>query len=80
MRERIAPLDTAERRSTYLRGDFPRSDAVQNLDRRYRWDLFYAARCQVVLGVNNGILGAHIETALRSIVPELKTTKKAGTK
>lgn len=76
MRERIAPLDTAERREAYREGRFPRADRVRDLDRRYRWDLYHAARVWEVLDRNIGGKGAdltdaHIDTALRRIVPPL---------
>lgn len=74
MRERIAPLDTAERRQAYREGRFPRSEAVKDLYVRYRWDLFYAGRLWDVFdrwGDNDGLTDAHIDTALRRIVPAL---------
>jgi hypothetical protein len=76
LREHVAPLDTPERRVSYLTGDFPRSDQVKDLDKRYRWDLYwYAVRCSHNLPdtINDaGYDDAHLDTALRSIVPLLK--------
>lgn len=42
--EAIKPLDTPELRAKYRVGDFPRSDFVTDLDKRYRWDLFWLAQ------------------------------------
>lgn len=69
----IAPLDTSERRAQYRAGKFPRAGAVKDLDKRYRWDLFWAAfnvpnmdvRAILATGDYND---AHIDTALRTIV------------
>lgn len=76
MRQRIAPLDTEETRQAYREGRFPRADAVKDLDTRYRWDLWHAARCIDVIKVENGwypegINDKHIDTALRRIVRPL---------
>ena len=76
MRERIAPLDTAERRQAYREGRFPRAEAVKDLDMRYRWDLYHAARVADVFhtgigGEDAGLPDAHIDTGLRRIVPAL---------
>ena len=65
----IAPLDSPEARQAYREGRFPRADKVIDLDRRYRWDLCYAAKAYRV--VPEGTTDAHIETALRRIVPSL---------
>ena len=84
LRERIAPFDTEKNRQRYRVGDFPRADAVRDLDMRYRWDLFYAARgTDIVLASSSiiasssdhraGITDAHIDTALRRIVPPIGT-------
>ena len=66
----IAPLDTPALRDAYRAGDFPRADAVRDLDKRYRWDLFWSARAWSL--VPDGVNDAHIDTALRAIVPTLK--------
>ena len=76
MRERIAPLDTAERRQAYREGRFPRAEAVKDLDMRYRWDLYHAGRVSDVFhtgigGDDYGLTSAHIDTGLRRIVPPL---------
>lgn len=72
MRDAIAPLDTAERRQAYLSGDFPRADAVRDLDKRYRYDLFHAAGGWRLLPEDGELNDAHIYTALKRVVPGLK--------
>lgn len=71
--EKIAPLDTPERRAMYAERDprIPNIAAVQDIDRRYRWDLFYAARAYFVVE-GDRITDNHIDTALRRIVPPLE--------
>jgi hypothetical protein len=70
----IAPLDSRERRERYLRGDYPRADKTRDLDKRYRWDLFWVV---VDAGFKwkdvgeGGYRDAHIDTALRRIVVPL---------
>ena len=73
MRALIAPADTAGRRAAYRMGDFARSDLVKDLDRRYRWDLFYGTGANRVLWDDDtdGLHDTHIDTALRAIVAPL---------
>jgi hypothetical protein len=78
IRDRIAPLDTDETRQAYREGRFPRADRVRDLDMRYRWDLFYAARGSDIVEPDagriidsRGITSDHIDTALRRIVAPL---------
>ena len=81
LRAAIVPLDTQERRDRYLRGEFSNANRCKDLNARYRWDLLYATRLKIGDGV--GIKGdldlyeylndTHIDTALKSIVPDLKT-------
>ena len=65
MRAAIAPHDTAERRATYKAGGLS--------DRRYRWDLSYAAGLSSWMAstVYQYANDEHIDTALRSIVAPL---------
>jgi len=61
----IAPLDTHTRREAYR---------AQNLtDKRYRWDLTYAAGCTRFIcdSLYAYLDDTHIDTALRSIVKPL---------
>lgn len=69
----IRPLDTEERRTAYREGRFPRADKVNDLEVRYRWDLFWAVGGMrgVVPEKLNEYKDAHIDTALRRIVPAL---------
>ena len=71
--EAIAIFDIAERREVYRSGAFPRSEAVKDLDRRYRWDLFWLVQgTSILLAHTEGdLLDSHIDTALRQIVPPL---------
>lgn len=68
LREQVSLLDTPERRARYLAGDFPRADRVRDLDTRYRWDLFWDSIRRFEL---SGYTNAHIDTALRRVVPPL---------
>lgn len=71
----IEPLDTPELREQYQTGAFPRSDQVNDLDTRYRWDLFWVAwhnNRQLRDIVDGGLKDSHINTALRRIVPPLE--------
>ena len=40
---RVKPLDNEDIRRFYKEGRHPNADKVQDLNKRYRWDLFYAA-------------------------------------
>ena len=67
LRAIVAPLDTPERRDYYRSGAVV---AVKSIDRRYRWDLFHGSgpgRWPLIDGLDD----AHIDTALRAIVPSL---------
>lgn len=66
----IAPMDTPDRRARYASRDIPNGDRVKDIDRRYRWDLFYAVKAWKVLP-DDELADAHIDTALRRIVPML---------
>lgn len=65
----IEPLDTPERRTRYSLRDFPRSGTVNDLNKRYRWDLFYEARAYTLFPDDAGYLNTHLDTALKHIVP-----------
>jgi hypothetical protein len=68
----IEPYDTPAARQGYLDGDFPRSDKVDDLDTRYRWDLFYGTEAWYCIHQSDGVLlDAHIDTVLRKIIPPL---------
>lgn len=60
----------------YENGKFPRSDKVKDLNKRFRWDLLYAAKCydKIIkpLYDEEGCDDTHIDTALRRIVPSIE--------
>lgn len=74
IKDAIVPMDTAERRQRYVRGDYPNAAKTKDLDKRYRWDLF----CQMpkpsgfVQSLYDYMNDDHIDTALRGIVPVLQ--------
>jgi len=60
-------------RERYRRREIPRGEKVQDIDKRFRWDLYWAAARQSN-GLPDSTYGyndAHIDTALRSIVKPL---------
>lgn len=72
IREGVAPLDTEYHRERYRAGDFPRADRVQDVNKRYRWDLFAAGAAGLIgMLYDAGLNDSHIDTALRAIVPPL---------
>jgi hypothetical protein len=72
MRERIAPLDTEDLREAYRSGLFPRAESCQDVNVRYRWDLFWAAGGYRLLPDDRSDINSdHIDTGLRRIVPPL---------
>lgn len=71
LKELIEPVDTDDVREKYRKGEFPRADAVEDLDVRYRWDLFHAVKGYSAFGDDHGYNSDHIDTALRSIVTSL---------
>lgn len=87
IRAAVEPLDTPERRERYRAGAFPRADAVQDLDKRYRWDLFHVVNNSIAeqnrarrdpepflsaVLYDAGYHDGHIDTALRAVVPALE--------
>jgi len=67
--QRIEPLDTPEVRQRYRDRDIPRAEAVRDIDRRYRFDLFYASRSHHLLPED--MTDARLETLLKRIVRPL---------
>lgn len=65
----IRPLDTEHNRECYRQGNFPRAEFVEDLNARYRWDLFWASKA--IRSISNEYKDSHIYTALRAIVKEL---------
>lgn len=76
LRGRIAPLDCEANRSAYRTGNFPNAHRVTDLDKRYRWDLFWAVHGTTwIAGLTYDVNDAHIDTALARIVPSLFGSK-----
>ena len=76
LRGRIAPLDCEANRSAYRTGNFPNAHKVIDLDKRYRWDLFWAANAGTWIStLNYDVNDTHIDTALARIVPSLFGSK-----
>jgi hypothetical protein len=74
IREAVSPLDTPERREHYRAGDFPRAAAVQDLNKRYCWDLFHRATAGTTMVSDlyaKGYNDVHLYTALKAVVPAL---------
>jgi hypothetical protein len=76
MEQCIGQLDTGAARKQYRDGNFPRADMCKDVNMRYRWDLFWAANTSypntIRLILDAGYKDAHIDTALRQIVPNVK--------
>jgi hypothetical protein len=70
LKEKIEPLDTPERRVLYIKGAFPNASLTKDLNKRYRWDLFWASGASKLL-YDTDYNDSHIDTALRSLVPEI---------
>ena len=68
--QRIAPIDTEEVRERYRNRDIPRGELVNDIDRRYRFDLLYASRTYGEFA-DGPYTDAHLETALKKIVKPL---------
>lgn len=76
-------LDTPEVRERYRRRDIPRGNRVQDIDKRFRWDLLSAAnsitrsedgeRLPTLIDTlyDAGCNDTHIDTALRAIVARI---------
>lgn len=70
LRVLIEAKDSPEWRGVYRERRFPRAEEVKDLDKRYRWDLFYAVYGNSLPFFEN-TSDDHIDTALRRIVPAL---------
>lgn len=66
----IEPLDTEARREAYRKGEYPRAELTKDVNRRYRWDLWWVAKGYRAIG-DAEYNDAHLDTALKSIVPTL---------
>ncbi len=65
------PFNTDENRQAYREGRFPRADRVKDLNKRFRWDVFYASRFDSRPLYAADLHDEHIDTALRAIIPTL---------
>jgi hypothetical protein len=70
LREAVVPLDTAYRRDWYWlnRAQLSR----KSIDMRYRWDLLHLSKHSII-PLYSYLDDTHIDTALRAIVPPLRT-------
>lgn len=71
------PIDMERERARYEARDIPRADCVKDIDTRFRWDLYWAANRSVDNALSDAttreqLTNAHINTALRQLVPPLK--------
>jgi len=69
----LTGLNNEDVRGFYRRREIPRGDLVQDIDKRFRWDLYWAAARQhgSMPDSTNGYSDAHIDTALRAVVKPL---------
>jgi hypothetical protein len=72
--ERNTGMSESDIRERYRARQIPRGELVQDIDKRFRWDLYWAAARHAPDGMPDsraGYADAHIDTALRSIVAPL---------
>lgn len=82
MRAAISQIDSPEWREKYRNGDYPRADSTKDVNKRYRWDLLWAACSRGLLPQfyptelydTYNVNDSHIDTALRNIVPPIDGT------
>jgi hypothetical protein len=73
----VKAYDTEANREAYRNGQFDRADKVTDLNRRYRWDLYWTARRQfgtvrdIMNEASTYLLDSHIDTFLKSIIHAL---------
>lgn len=71
----VAQYDNEANRTRYRNRDIPRADAVKDINKRYRWDIWYVVTRRnreffdAVQEVNPS--DSHIDTLLRSVIPTL---------
>lgn len=58
--------------SRYANGEFPRADSVKDLNKRMRWDLFWASTDLGFRDELRYLQNSHIDTALRRIVKPIE--------
>lgn len=76
----VSAWDTEARREQYRSGNYPRAERTQDVNKRYRWDLFWAvmdwspffkAEVRIIRDSDPTMTDEHFDTALRRIVPPL---------
>jgi hypothetical protein len=74
LKSAIEPENTEARRQAYRDRKIPRAESVRDINKRYRWDLYYHA-ASLVGGLPDSTSGYnmdHLDTALRKIVPDIE--------
>ncbi len=72
----IESAETDEIREAYRSGNIPRADAVKDINKRYRWDLYWHVlnqhdRDHTWREFTSELNDSHIDTALKRIVRPL---------
>jgi hypothetical protein len=67
----ISLFDTHEVREAYRSEQYPRSHTTKDLNKRFRWDLYWAAYDSGFRFATEGLYDSHIDTALRKVVAPL---------
>lgn len=76
LKKALKPFDTPALRQKYIDGDFMNADKVVDMDKRYRWDLLYAAQQRVfVKALYEYMNDVNLDSALRVLVKPLKKEK-----
>lgn len=74
VRDELGPAFVA----LYIAGEFPRADLCKDVNKRFRWDLFFSIdadwRRDFMSEVYAYCDDTHLDTALRAIVPPLPRT------
>lgn len=71
----LAPLDTMDRRCRYRQGDYLNAAKTVDVDKRYRWDLWWSTpwtlRDEIINSLGGSPKDDWIDTALRRLVAPL---------
>jgi hypothetical protein len=67
----IEPHDTNERRASYINGNIQRYELVKDINRRYRFDLYYALSAWRAIPDGFEYTDEHLYTALKTFIPDL---------
>jgi hypothetical protein len=72
VRSLISQIDSQELREKYRQGNINNNFEGQDMDKRYRYDLFWAAAGDIYSKVNKeGLKSDHLDTLLKEVVPPL---------